>query len=90
MPNTLRVSWAPNPSAEQVIAYELFQSKDGGAFASLGQAPGTSRDLSLNAGVYRFKVKAHNAAGASVESEIGSGPEVPTKPATPTVETVIP
>lgn len=88
MPNTLRVSWAPNPAAEQVIDYELFQSTNGGVFNSLGRAPGVSRDVSVNAGVYRFKVKAHNVAGASPESEIGSGPEVPTKPATPTVETV--
>lgn len=88
--NTLRVSWTPNPPAEQVIDYELFQSANGGAFASLGRAPGTSRDLSLNAGVYRFKVKAHNAAGASVESDIGNGPDIPSKPATPTVETVLP
>lgn len=88
--NTLRVSWTPNPASEQIIAYELFQSSNGGAFVSLGQAPGNSRDLQLNAGAYRFKVKAHNAAGASVESDIGDGPVAPTKPATPTVETILP
>lgn len=87
--NTLRVSWTPNPASEQIINYELFQSKDGSLFTSLGQAPGNSRDLQLNPGVYRFKVKAHNAAGASVESDIGDGPSIPSKPATPTVETVV-
>jgi hypothetical protein len=90
MPNTLRVSWAANPAAEQIIAYELFQSTNGAAFVSLGQAPGTSRDLQLNAGVYRFKVRAHNAAGPGPESDPADGPAVPTKPATPTVETIIP
>lgn len=90
MANTLKVSWTPNPAAEQILAYELFQSANGGAFASLGQAPGTSRDLSLNAGVYRFKVKAHNAAGAGPESDIGDGPGTPSKPSTPVVETVVP
>lgn len=90
MPNTLRVSWDPNPASEQIIDYELFQSTNGGAFASLGRAPGNSRDLSLNSGLYQFKVKAHNAAGAGPESDPGNGPSLPTKPATPVVTTVIP
>lgn len=90
MPNTLRVSWPANPAVEQIIDYELYQSVNGGTFSSLGRLPGTSRDLSLNAGAYQFKVKAHNAAGAGPESDIGNGPSVPSKPGTPVVETVVP
>lgn len=90
MPNTLRVSWTPNPAADQVLTYELFQSTNGAPFISLGQNPATSRDVTVGTGVYRFKVKALNVAGASPESDIGNGPDIPTKPATPVVETVVP
>lgn len=90
MPNTLRVSWDPNPATEQILNYELFQSVNGGAFSSLGLNPATSREVSVGTGVYRFKVKALNVAGAGPESDIGNGPDVPTKPSTPVVETVVP
>lgn len=90
MPNTLRVSWDPNPASDQVLNYELFQSANDAAFVSLGQNPATSRDVSVGTGVYRFKVKALNVAGAGPESDIGSGPDVPQKPSTPVVTTVVP
>jgi len=90
MPNTLRVSWPANPPADQALNYELFQSANGGAFASLGLNPATSRDVTVGTGVYRFKVKAHNVAGPGPESDIGNGPDIPTKPGTPVVETVTP
>lgn len=90
MPNTLRVSWPANPPADQVLNYDLLQSANGGAFTSLGVSPATSRDVVVGTGVYRYKVKALNVAGVGPESDIGNGPEVPTKPGTPVVETVVP
>lgn len=90
MPNTLRVSWDPNPPSEQILNYELFQSSNGGTFSSLGLSPATSRDVSVNPGTYAFKVKAHNVAGAGPESDIANSPAAPSKPSTPVVTTVIP
>jgi hypothetical protein len=86
MATTLRVSWPANPADEQVTKYELFQSKDGGPFTSLGLIVGTSKDI-LNplTGVYRFKIKAWNLAGSSPESAVASSPAIPSTPSTPEV-----
>lgn len=86
MATTLRVTWPANPANEQVTKYEVFQSKDGGAFISQGLIVGTMFDV-LNplAGVYSFKIKAWNLAGASPFSPVTSSPNIPSTPGAPEV-----
>ena len=86
---TLRVSWPANPAVEQVSKYEVFRSLNGSAFASLGQIVGTQLDIpNPSTGIHQYKVKAINVAGSSVESDIGNGPPVPSKPGTPEVTVI--
>jgi len=83
---TIRVDWAANPAGEFVTSYQVFQSKDGGAFNMVGTVTNNFYEL-LNPlpGVYAFSIKAVNIAGTSIMSDVGTGPGVPSQPATPVV-----
>lgn len=92
MATKITVTWAANPAGDQVLNYELFQSYNGAAFASLGlQGTNLSKEI-LNpaSGTYSYKVKAHNIVGASALSAQGDGPQsVPATPEAPSVTVTI-
>lgn len=92
MATQIRVQWAANPAADQVLNYELFQSYNGGAYTALGLQGTNLEKVILNpaSGTYSFKVKAHNIVGASALSAAGDGPQsVPATPEAPIVTVTV-
>ena len=95
MPTTiLRVEWAPNPAAEQVTSYLVWERKNGGAWTAKSPQIPASGPLVFETpsplpGVYDYKIQAINVAGTSVDSDVANGPTVPSKPSTPTITTVV-
>ncbi len=92
MATTIRVQWAANPAVDQVTSYELFESRNGAAYISLGsQGQNLQKDI-LNPlpGTYSYKVKAHNLVGAGELSAAGDGPQaVPATPSAPVVTVIV-
>ena len=94
MATEIRVSWAPNPPSEQVVDYRVFEQKNGGPWVALTPVVPASGPLQIGIlnplpGVYNYKIQANNVAGTSVDSDVGNGPTVPSKPSTPVVTTVV-
>lgn len=86
MPVTIRLDWPANPAAEAVQKYEVFASRDGGAFSLIGSPTvNTLEILNPLAGVYRYKVRAVNFVGTGPDSAVTDGPGIPSAPGTITV-----
>lgn len=78
MPVEIKLNWSANVASEFVSKYEVFQSKDGAAFAKVGEsATLTFSVLNPLPGVYRYQVRAVNFVGNGPFSEIVSGPAAP-------------
>ncbi|NOS67368.1 MAG: hypothetical protein HOO67_03315 [Candidatus Peribacteraceae bacterium] len=78
MPITIKLDWTAAPAAEAVSKYEVFESKDGAAFAKKGDAPtNTYTILNPLAGIYRWQVRSVNFVGNGAFSDIVFGPAVP-------------
>jgi hypothetical protein len=89
MATTITLNWAPNPAAEQVTSYDVYESKDGAAFTFKANVAAPTLDILNPApGVYQWKTQAKNFVGTSGDSGIAQGPDIPTPPATPTVTVV--
>lgn len=95
MPTTiLRVTWDANPAAEQATHYIVHERKNGGSWVAKSPTIPASGPLVFETnnplpGIYEYKIQAVNVAGTSMESDIGTGPSVPSKPSTPIVTTVV-
>lgn len=78
MPTTIKLDWTANPASDAVTKYEVFESKDGAAFAKKGDATSNTFSI-LNPlpGVYRWQVRAVNFVGTGAFSDIVAGPGVP-------------
>ena len=89
MATTIKLSWPANPVDEQVQKYEVHQSKDGAPFSIVGSPVTNSLDI-LNPlpGVYQFKVRALNLAGAGPFSNVSQTAGVPTAPGDITIVVV--
>ncbi len=86
---SLRFSWQPNPTQEQVISYDVNVFKDGGLLQSVNVPAATSFELPNPApGAYAFNVRANNIAGSSAYSPSVQGPSVPSVPTGGSVTTV--
>jgi len=89
MATTIKLSWPANPAGEQIQKYEVHQSLNGGAFSIVGNPVVNSLDLpNPLPGVYSFKVRAVNLAGAGPFSNVSDTSGVPTAPGDIVVQVV--
>jgi len=83
---TIRLDWVANPSTEFVTNYIIYKSVNGGSLSIQGNTSNNFFEIvNPNPGVYSFSIQATNIAGTSAMSDVGFGPSVPSKPATPVV-----
>ena len=89
MPVSIQLSWPANPAAEFVSLYQVFASKDGGAFSLVGSPVVPALEI-LNPlpGQYRYKVRAVNFVGNGPDSNVAEGPGLPTAPGDITIVVV--
>lgn len=84
---TIRVSWTPNPPSEFVTNYAVEKQVNGGGWQLQANTPNTTLDVANpGQGVYAFRVTPSNIAGTGATSDVGNGPGIPSKGATPVVE----
>lgn len=84
----VRLEWAANPAAEQVIAYKVWEYVNGNMSYPnlLGETVNTFYEIpNHSSGIFAWSVSAMNLAGDGPKSDPVLGPAIPTKPATPTV-----
>lgn len=76
----LRLSWNPNPESQLVHSYRVWEQVDSGFWNVVATVSVPTVQIVANGGVRKYKVQALNFVGESPESEVLSGPGVPTAP----------
>jgi hypothetical protein len=82
------VSWPANPAGNLVQNYQIWESKDNGAFslkASVSASTLTYQILNPLPGFYRWQVRAVNFVGNGPFSNVANGVDVPDKVGDPTI-----
>lgn len=90
MPVTINLNWPANPAVEAISNYQLWESKDGGAFNLIANPVSNSHSISNPLpGVYSWKIRAVNFVGTGPFGNVAEGPELPTAPGDITVTVIV-
>jgi len=79
---TIDIVWPANPAANLVQSYQIWESRDNGAFslkASVGASTVNYQILNPLPGFYRWQVRAVNFVGSGPFSNVANGVDVPDK-----------
>lgn len=95
MPTKHRITWPANPATENIIAYQVFESFNGGLFNLHAEVPATSAPIQVyekpdpTPGQWAYKIAARNSVGVGEVSEATSAPTLPSKVGNPTLEVIV-
>lgn len=76
----VRLSWNPNPVNQLVHSYRVWEQVDNGFWNVIATVAEPTVVVAASGGVRKYKVQAQNFVGDSPESEVLTGPGVPTAP----------
>ena len=94
MATTHRIKWPSNPASENVTAYQIWNSFNGGPIAlfqevaPIAGAEQTFDRVDPTPGAWVYKIAARNAVGVGEVSEPTAAPGVPSKVGQPTLEVI--
>lgn len=83
---SIRLQWPANPASENVTAYKVWESVNGGAWTLKSTVATPELDIANPAPhPTKWKVQAVNFIGESATSPEASGPSIPSTPPAPEV-----